>query len=122
MRGGARLSRGWACGLGATLPSDAPAPEACRDVTPPRGMGLSGRSQHATLRAPRRRRDEGDVMQSARIATLLESRPVGERVLVNGWVRTRRDSKGGFSFIELNDGSCLANLQVLAEAALPNYK
>jgi asparaginyl-tRNA synthetase len=61
-------------------------------------------------------------MQSARIATLLESRPVGERVLVNGWVRTRRDSKGGFSFIELNDGSCLANLQVLAEAALPNYK
>jgi asparaginyl-tRNA synthetase len=37
-------------------------------------------------------------------------------------VRTRRDSKGGFSFIELNDGSCLANLQVLAEAQLPNYK
>ncbi|MFT3767091.1 MAG: asparagine--tRNA ligase [Minicystis sp.] len=61
-------------------------------------------------------------MQSARIATLLETRPVGERVLVNGWVRTRRDSKGGFSFIELNDGSCLANIQVLAEAALPNYK
>jgi asparaginyl-tRNA synthetase len=65
----------------------------------------------------------GDVMQSAaRIATLLETRPVGERVVVNGWVRTRRDSKGGFSFVELNDGSCLANLQVLAEAALPNYK
>src|SRR5512144_1491049 len=61
-------------------------------------------------------------MKSARIATLLETRPVGERVLVNGWVRTRRDSKGGFSFIELNDGSCLANLQVLAEAGLPNYK
>ncbi|APR85258.1 Asparaginyl-tRNA synthetase [Minicystis rosea] len=61
-------------------------------------------------------------MQSTRIATLLETRPVGERVLVNGWVRTRRDSKGGFSFVELNDGSCLANLQVLAEAALPNYK
>jgi len=61
-------------------------------------------------------------MKSARIANLLETRPVGERVLVNGWVRTRRDSKGGFSFIELNDGSCLANLQVLAEAALPNYK
>ena len=61
-------------------------------------------------------------MQSTRIATLLETRPVGERVLVNGWVRTRRDSKGGFSFVELNDGSCLANIQVLAEAALPNYK
>ena len=38
-----------------------------------------------------------------------------------GWVRTRRDSKGGFSFLELNDGSCLANLQVIAPAALPNY-
>ena len=61
-------------------------------------------------------------MQSTRIATLLETRPIGERVVVNGWVRTRRDSKGGFSFIELNDGSCLANLQILAEAALANYK
>lgn len=59
---------------------------------------------------------------SARIATLLADRPVGERVLINAWVRTRRDSKGGFSFIELNDGSCLANIQVLAEATLPNYK
>jgi asparaginyl-tRNA synthetase len=61
-------------------------------------------------------------MQSTRIANLLERRPIGERVLVNGWVRTRRDSKGGFSFLELNDGSCLANLQAICEAALPNYK
>jgi aspartyl/asparaginyl-tRNA synthetase len=37
-------------------------------------------------------------------------------------VRTRRDSKGGFSFLELNDGSCLGNVQVIAEAALPNYQ
>jgi asparaginyl-tRNA synthetase len=36
-------------------------------------------------------------------------------VAVNGWVRTRRDSKAGVSFIELNDGSCLKNLQVVAE-------
>ncbi|MCX6999680.1 MAG: asparagine--tRNA ligase [Candidatus Sumerlaeota bacterium] len=41
-------------------------------------------------------------------------------VLVRGWVRTRRDSKG-FSFIEMNDGSCLKNLQVVVDAALPNY-
>jgi asparaginyl-tRNA synthetase len=61
-------------------------------------------------------------MQSARIANVLETRPVGARVLVNGWVRTRRDSKGGFSFLELNDGSCLQNLQAIAEAALPNYQ
>jgi asparaginyl-tRNA synthetase len=37
-------------------------------------------------------------------------------------VRTRRDSKGGFSFLELNDGSSLGNVQVIAEAALPNYQ
>src|SRR5881392_3491203 len=41
-------------------------------------------------------------------------------ILVQGWVRTRRDSKD-FSFIELNDGSCLGNLQVIAKNSLPNY-
>ncbi|GIX00352.1 MAG: asparagine--tRNA ligase [Pirellulaceae bacterium] len=46
---------------------------------------------------------------------------IGQRVEVRGWVRTRRDSKGGFSFIELNDGSCLANLQIIADQSLPNY-
>jgi asparaginyl-tRNA synthetase len=60
-------------------------------------------------------------MATSRIAHLLQARPIGERIVLNGWVRTRRDSKGGFSFLELNDGSCLANLQVIAEAALPNY-
>src|SRR3954465_6998970 len=35
-----------------------------------------------------------------------------------GWVRTRRDAKG-FSFLELNDGSCLANLQVVVDAGTP---
>src|ERR1041385_6712802 len=41
-------------------------------------------------------------------------------ILVQGWVRTRRDSKD-FSFIELNDGSCLRNLQIIARNSLPNY-
>jgi asparaginyl-tRNA synthetase len=41
-------------------------------------------------------------------------------VIAQGWIRTRRDSKD-FSFIELNDGSCLANIQIIATAALPNY-
>lgn len=40
---------------------------------------------------------------------------------VAGWVRTRRDSKS-FSFIELNDGSCLANLQIIADADIPGYE
>jgi asparaginyl-tRNA synthetase len=46
---------------------------------------------------------------------------VGAEVEIRGWVRTRRDSKGGFSFLEINDGSCLANIQVIASASLANY-
>jgi asparaginyl-tRNA synthetase len=41
-------------------------------------------------------------------------------ILVQGWVRTRRDSKD-FSFIELNDGSCLRSLQIIAKNSLSNY-
>jgi asparaginyl-tRNA synthetase len=40
---------------------------------------------------------------------------IGRTVRVQGWVRTRRDSKAGISFIELNDGSCLRSVQVIAE-------
>ena len=46
---------------------------------------------------------------------------IGREIEIRGWVRTRRDSKGGFSFIEVNDGSCLSNLQVIADSTLPNY-
>src|SRR5437867_7991930 len=41
-------------------------------------------------------------------------------ILLEGWVRTRRDSKD-FSFIELNDGSSLRNLQIIAKSSLANY-
>jgi len=47
---------------------------------------------------------------------------VGERVTVRGWVRTRRDSKAGISFVHVTDGSCLATLQLVAPATLPNYE
>ncbi len=40
---------------------------------------------------------------------------------VAGWVRTRRDSKA-FSFLELNDGSCLGNLQIIADSGIPGYE
>jgi len=43
-----------------------------------------------------------------------------DEVVIKGWVRTRRDSKG-FSFIEVNDGSCLKNVQVVADGSLENY-
>ena len=47
--------------------------------------------------------------------------PVGEEVTVKGWVRTRRDSKAGLSFIHVSDGSTLAPLQVVATTELENY-
>src|SRR5437660_5548543 len=53
-------------------------------------------------------------------ARLVDS--VGKHVTLRGWVRTRRDSKGGFSFIELNDGSCQGNIQVVAPGELANYE
>src|SRR4051812_9395256 len=44
-----------------------------------------------------------------------------DAILLQGWVRTRRDAKA-FSFIELNDGSALRGIQVIADATLPDYK
>ncbi len=61
-------------------------------------------------------------MERELIKDLLIRSGDGAAVTVAGWVRTRRDSKGGFSFIELNDGSCLKNIQVLAPADLANYE
>src|ERR1044071_7527210 len=52
------------------------------------------------------------------IKHILASAEAKEVVTVKGWVRTRRDAKG-FSFIELNDGSCLANIQVVVDTGTP---
>ena len=46
---------------------------------------------------------------------------VGEPVTIEGWLRTRRDSKAGLSFLGVHDGSCFDPIQVVAEASLPNY-
>src|SRR5436309_1988952 len=54
------------------------------------------------------------------IKSALQSSGPVDSIRVHGWVRTRRDSKD-FSFIELNDGSSLKNLQVIARNSLPNY-
>jgi asparaginyl-tRNA synthetase len=45
----------------------------------------------------------------------------GSAVTVQGWVRTRRDSKAGLSFVNVSDGSCFASIQVVAGKELPNY-
>jgi asparaginyl-tRNA synthetase len=47
---------------------------------------------------------------------------VGAPVVVEGWLRTRRDSKAGLSFVQVHDGSCFEPIQVVAEASLPNYQ
>jgi asparaginyl-tRNA synthetase len=52
------------------------------------------------------------------IRDLLASAAPADSVQAAGWVRTRRDSKA-FSFVSLNDGSCLGNLQVIADAGIP---
>src|SRR4029078_4239171 len=54
------------------------------------------------------------------VKTALQSSVPVDSIRVQGWVRTRRDSKD-FSFIELNDGSSLRNLQIIAKNALSNY-
>ena len=59
-------------------------------------------------------------MKRTRIVQLLQSEIPANKVLIKGWVRTRRDSKG-FSFIEVNDGSCLKNIQILADSSIKNY-
>ncbi|HIN84484.1 MAG TPA: asparagine--tRNA ligase, partial [Phycisphaerales bacterium] len=47
--------------------------------------------------------------------------PVGETITVQGWVRSRRDSKAGLSFIQITDGSCFDLLQIVANNDLSNY-
>ena len=53
-------------------------------------------------------------MSSPSISALLAGRvPLEQTATVNGWVRTRRDSKAGFSFLALSDGSCFDTIQVV---------
>lgn len=56
------------------------------------------------------------------VATARKAESIGKKFIIKGWVRTRRDSKGGFSFLEINDGSSFGNLQVIANNTLENYQ
>jgi asparaginyl-tRNA synthetase len=59
---------------------------------------------------------EAIPMRRTRVIDALHSQAAMPQILVKGWVRTRRDAKG-FSFLELNDGSCLKNLQVIVDTS-----
>ncbi|HZU38893.1 MAG TPA: OB-fold nucleic acid binding domain-containing protein, partial [Gemmataceae bacterium] len=61
-------------------------------------------------------------MDKISVAEARQPAAVGRQVELDGWVRTRRDSKAGFSFIELNDGSSFGNIQIIAANTLPNYE
>jgi asparaginyl-tRNA synthetase len=64
-----------------------------------------------------------DRMAAVSISLALAGKvPVGTPVSVHGWVRTRRDSKAGLSFVHVHDGSSFAPLQVVVPAELPNYQ
>jgi asparaginyl-tRNA synthetase len=61
-------------------------------------------------------------MSDVSVSEALAGQPgEGAPVAVKGWVRTRRDSKGGFSFLTVNDGSCFDSIQVVAPNTLGNY-
>lgn len=61
-------------------------------------------------------------MPASTIKLLLSgSVETGSTVTVEGWVRTRRDSKAGLSFLAISDGSCHPTIQVVAQADLANY-
>ncbi len=59
-------------------------------------------------------------MSMPRVAQLLLEGQPGTVLTIAGWVRTRRDNPA-FSFIELNDGSCMSNLQIVIDASVPGY-
>lgn len=61
-----------------------------------------------------------DMNERIRIREILAGAPAGREVTVKGWVRTSRVGKG-VAFLAVNDGSCLASLQVVAEPGLANY-
>ena len=56
------------------------------------------------------------------IQSIFKDAKVGDEVRIQGWVRTRRDSKAGISFIQVHDGSCFAPIQVVASSDLENYE
>ncbi len=60
-------------------------------------------------------------MSWVQVKHAMTSKP-GEEITLKGWVRTRRDSKAGLSFINLHDGTCQDPIQVVAPNDLPNYE
>ena len=87
----------------------------------PRGLASPG---SAAICGANRGYDSSRPMQDTAYnvqAILAGQAPADRPVTVKGWVRTRRDSKAGISFVHLSDGSAFHPLQVVAPSTLPNY-
>jgi asparaginyl-tRNA synthetase len=56
-----------------------------------------------------------------KIASILANPALDVSTVVMGWVRTKRESKAGLAFVEVNDGSCFDNLQIVVPADWPGY-
>jgi len=61
------------------------------------------------------------MTERTKIIELLNAEKAQDSVLIKGWIRTLRESKD-FSFIELNDGSCLANIQIIVDSDIDDYQ
>lgn len=61
-------------------------------------------------------------MKSSNIKQLFNSGTIDSTITIQGWVKTRRDSKSGISFLHINDGSTITNFQLIVPDTLSNYK
>ncbi|BBD09977.1 asparagine--tRNA ligase [Desulfovibrio ferrophilus] len=59
-------------------------------------------------------------MNRIKVKAALSAKEPREDIQINGWVRTKRDGKG-FAFVEINDGSCLSNIQAIVDEGLPGW-
>src|SRR5215831_8987388 len=83
---------------------------------------MGARAVHRWTRSLRRSHSRS--MNRKQLSTreiLAGQAPQDAPVTVKGWVRTRRDSKAGISFVHLSDGSSFHPVQVVAPSTLPNY-
>lgn len=84
------------------------------------GLGAVANRWHAAVVCRAMAGDSGKL-ERVKVKKILEGQAkVGDKVKVQGWVRTIRDQKR-FSFVEVNDGSALSALQVVADADIPSY-
>ena len=84
-------------------------------------MAASSRGLHRPTAVPSPPMSEEFRLVSVAELLALEGVAVGDKVRLQGWVRTRRDSKAGLSFVQLHDGSCFDPAQVVAPGELENY-